>query len=560
MANQEISAENPAIKYALVVDDSPTERLAGRALLEKMGFSVSTAVGGEEALQFLSGHATDLVLCDIAMPDMDGLTLLELTRKHSRPPLFVMSSTHNDAEHIVASLRLGAYGYLTKPLRFERLRDTVAEVMLKYQEEQSLAQQAQERAKQDGLTRLMNKEEFSRNLAERLKNADIIAKPGALLLIKITGLNHINHSYSRAEGDRALQMTADELTQLVRPSDLLARFNGDVFSIYLDDIRPSHVEMKSASIIEKIEDLKIEFNSDAFSLSLALGAACSDTCTDVESLFNRADFALHLARENSRNRIHVYSEADEAHKHELSHQLNTLALVRGILHDHTVYMHYQPIVDLSNGKISHFEALLRMRDENGKPCNTGEVVKTCEVFGLIGRLDRAVIEVCFNDMVRLPSDTGIAINLSGKSIGDPDLLHFIEMRIRELSLDPSKIIFELTETAAFHNLDEVRHFVQRIKNLGCRFALDDFGVGFSSFYYIKELEFDYLKLDGSFIAHLPKNLNDQVFVRAMVEISKVFGLKVIAEWVEDLETATLLQNYGVTFGQGYYFGKPIPLA
>jgi EAL domain-containing protein (putative c-di-GMP-specific phosphodiesterase class I) len=129
-----------------------------------------------------------------------------------------------------------------------------------------------------------------------------------------------------------------------------------------------------------------------------------------------------------------------------------------------------------------------------------------------------------------------------------------------LNIDPSRIIFELTETAAFYNLDEVRHFVSRIKGLGCRFALDDFGVGFSSFYYIKELDFDYLKLDGSFIKNLPKNLNDQVFVRAMVEISRVFDLMVIAEWVEDKETEEMLREFSVSYGQGYYFGKPMPLA
>lgn len=559
MGERRTTEKNPTSKHALVVDDNPAERLAGRALLEKLGFCVTTAAGGEEALRFLSEHSTDLVLCDIAMPDMDGLTLLELVRKQPHPPLFVMSSTHNDAEHIVASLRLGAYGYLTKPLRYDRLRDTVTDVMLKYEEEQAQVQQAQRLARQDGLTNLMNKEEFFRSLPERLQSKTGSIRPGALLLVKITGLNHINHSYGRAEGDKVLRLAANELASLVRPSDLLARLNGDIFSIYLDDITPVQVEEKSVSIIERIESVKMVLAGEAFSLSMALGAACTDTAIEIEHLFNRADFALHLARDNSRNRTHIYSEADEAHKHELSHQLNTLALVRGVLHDHRVHMHYQPIVDLISGKVSHYEALLRMLDENGKPCNTGEVVKTCEVFGLIGRLDRAVVETCLSDMAQLPLGTGIAINLSGKSIGDPDLLHFIELRINALAIDPSRIIFELTETAAFHNLDEVRHFVQRIKSLGCRFALDDFGVGFSSFYYIKELEFDYLKLDGSFIAHLPKNPNDQVFVRAMVEISKVFGLKVIAEWVEDIETAALLQTYGVTFGQGYYFGKPVPL-
>ncbi|HJV50374.1 MAG TPA: EAL domain-containing protein, partial [Noviherbaspirillum sp.] len=180
--------------------------------------------------------------------------------------------------------------------------------------------------------------------------------------------------------------------------------------------------------------------------------------------------------------------------------------------------------------------------------------------GLIGELDRAVVKATLRDVARVPANAGIAINLSGKSIGDPDLLHLIETRIKSLDIDPSRIIFELTETAAFYNLEEVRHFVRRIKSLGCRFALDDFGVGFSSFYYIKELDFDYLKLDGSFIAKLPHSPNDQVFVRAMVEISRVFGMDVIAEWVEDQETADMLHGFGVALGQGYHFGKPALLS
>jgi diguanylate cyclase (GGDEF)-like protein len=381
-----------------------------------------------------------------------------------------------------------------------------------------------------------------------------------VLLVKIHGLNHINHSYDRNAGDSVLQQTAARLSLLVRPSDLLARFSGDIFALYLDEIPHSQVERRAVGITEEIEGIKMVLAGDAVSLAVVVGGACAHAPMGIEDLLNRADFALHLARERSRNRIRIYSAADEVHKRALSDQLNTLALVRAALAEpQQLAMHYQPIIDLVSGQVSHYEALLRLHDETGKPCNTGEAIKTCEVFGLIGRVDRAVVKACLDEVQWLPSGTGVAINLSGKSIGDPELLQFIESSIEALQIDPSRIIFELTETAAFYNLDEVRYFVRRIKGLGCRFALDDFGVGFSSFYYIKELDFDYLKLDGSFIANLPRNPNDQVFVRAMVEISRVFGLKVIAEWVEDRETAEMLRDFGVAYGQGYYFGKAVPL-
>lgn len=548
-------------KSALVVDDSPVERIAGKAMLEKLGFAVFTAASGEEALPVLNARQLDLVLCDISMPGMGGLQLLETSRTQSNPPPFVISTSHDDAEHAVASMQSGAYAYLTKPLRFDALRDTVAEVLAKHRAEQDRAHRADSLARQDTLTSLMNKAEFSRRTTELLRAIADGNRRGAVLMIKLRGLSHINHTHGRSEGNRVLQLAAAALSSLIRPSDLLSRFGGDVFALYLESIAHDQVEERALGIVDGIERINLLLASDSFNLALTVGGACIHAGMEMEDLLNHADFALHLAREHSRNRIHVYSDADEVHKRELSVQLNTLALVRAALdNEYRLTMHYQPIIDLASGTISHHEALLRLLDENGKPCNAGELVKTCEVFGLIGRLDHAVVRTCLNDMARLPAGTGVAINLSGKSIGDPALLQFIESRIAALQIDPSRIIFELTETAAFHNLDEVRHFVQRIKNLGCRFALDDFGVGFSSFYYIKELDFDYLKLDGSFIVNLPRNQNDQVFVRAMVEISRVFGLSVIAEWVEDQETADMLREFGVRYGQGYHFGKPAPLA
>lgn len=557
MENTLAREETQVAKNALVVDDGLVERLLGKAMLEKLGFTVSMAASSEEALDWIGHYPVDLVLCDIAMPGMNGLDLLDVARTRPRAPLFIMSTNYDDAEHALASMRRGAYGYLIKPLRFEHLRQTVTEVMAKYRNDRNTALEAEKLAQQDPLTNLINKGEFLRRLSNRTKVPRAEMGDEALMLVKINGLNHINHSYGRVAGNKVLQFAAITLSGLIRPSDVLARFGGDLFAIYFDGVSQAQVYERAQGVMADVEAAKMVLCGEAFSLNLIIGGACTYPGIEVEELLNHADFALHLAREHSRSRIHVYSGADEIHKHELAHQLNTLALVRAALDDKSrMSMHYQPIIDLTTGATKHYESLLRLVDDDGKVCNTGELVKTCEIFGLIGRLDRAVVEVCLQDATHLPKDTGIAINLSGKSIGDPELLQFIESRIESLNLDPSRIIFELTETAAFYNLGEVRHFVQRIKSLGCRFALDDFGVGFSSFYYIKELDFDYLKLDGSFIVKLTQNPHDQVFVRAMVEISKVFGLTVIAEWVEDSKTADMLRDFGVALGQGYFFGKP----
>lgn len=551
----------PTEKIALVVDDGPVERLAGQAMLEKLGFAVTTVASGEDALDLLDDHAVDLVLCDISMSGMNGLALLDAARRWPQPPLFIMSTSHDDAEHAIASMRKGASAYLIKPLRFDALRAAVHDAMAGRSTQRAVLDSSKSRAPHDALTGLINKTGFAQLLTERLQETSPDASCGALLLIKIVGLNHINHSYGRTEGNKVLQFTAQRLSSLVRANDLLGRVGGDQFAIHFHDLDHGQIHDRTVDLVESIEATRMPLAGEASTLTVVAGGACAYGAMEMEDLHNRADFALHLARDRSRTRIHVYSEADEVHKRALSHQLNTVALVRTILRTSPrLTMHYQPIADLRSGKVLHYEALLRLCDDNGRPCNTGELVKTCEVFGLMSQLDRAVIRTTLSDVAGLPANAGIAINLSGKSIGDPDLLRFIQAEIARLTIDPGRIVFELTETAAFCNLDEVRHFVRSIKDLGCRFALDDFGVGFSSFYYIKELDFDYLKLDGSFVAKLPHSPNDQAFVRAIVEISRVFGLTVIAEWVEDGETAEMLQTFGVSLGQGYYFGRPAPLA
>ena len=224
-------------------------------------------------------------------------------------------------------------------------------------------------------------------------------------------------------------------------------------------------------------------------------------------------------------------------------------------------MHFQPIVHLATGEAHHYEALIRMRDEAGNMLPPDIFIKVAENFGMATQIDSMVVTACIQKLAELEKSgnpCGMAINLSGKSVEDSDLMALIKYQIGIAGVDPTHIIFEITETAAFRNLSKVQQFMREIKKLGCRFALDDFGVGFSSFYYIKQLEIDYLKIDGSFIRNLRENSNDRVFVQAMVQISKVFGMKVIAEWVENTEVLALLHAMGVDYGQGYHFGKPEP--
>lgn len=546
---------------ALVVDDSPIELLMTKILLERLGFSVLAANNGEEALNLIRENSPYIVICDITMPGMSGLELLEATRHLAQPPIFIMATGLNDAEHAVISLQHGAYGYLTKPLKEEALQKALQEAALRRQQEMDTRQEHERLSKTDPLTGLLNKDALLRSMAEQAMTLRQRDRSPALFFINIDGLHYVNSTYGQHEGDRVLKHVAAILRQSVRPTDIVARYGGDVFAIALTGIDPDHVEAKAQVISNNVEQSKIMLSNREHSLTVTIGVALGHAQQVQENLVNNADLALFLAKEKGRNQIYLYREEDESHRREFGALFINFEILKEALKESRFSMHYQPIVHLQEGDPHHYEALIRLRDASGNLLPPDVFIKVAEKFGLATKIDCMVVSACIRKLAELErsgNSSGLAINLSGKSVGNTELLKLIRHEIAETGVDPTRIIFEITETAAFHNLGQVQQFVREAKQLGCRFALDDFGVGFSSFYYIKQLDIDYLKIDGSFIRNLRESANDRVFVQAMVEISRVYGMKVIAEWVENRETLSLLADLGVDYGQGYHFGKPAP--
>ena len=544
----------------LVVDDSQIELMMGKALLIKLGYSVLTASDGKEALRIILESSPDVVISDVDMPGMSGLELLTTASTISPPPIFIMATGLADVEHAVNALERGAYGYLTKPLKEDQLRRALQDATIKHEKAHKANEEREYLAKTDPITGLLNKEAFIGQLnlhLNTLRNNDHL---GALLFINIDGLRYINNTYGHHEGDKVLQHIATVLQKSTRSNDSVARFGGDVFAVALTNISIENIAIKVQAILNNIEQSKFFIAANEHGVTATIGASLSEQEIAVEDLINNADFALMLAKRQGFNHFYLYHKEDESYRHDFSLKLNNLNILKRAIANENFEMHYQPIVSLENGDITHYEALIRMRDDQGNFLAPDIFIKTAEAFGLVNKIDHMVVRACFRKLAELPASlqVSLAINLSGKSVGDPQLLALIASEIAQKKFDPTRVIFEITETAAFFNLELVQHFVREIKKLGCKFALDDFGVGFSSFYYIKKLDIDYLKIDGSFIQKLPENENDQVFVKAMVEISRVFGMKVIAEWVEDEATSIVLKQLGANYGQGYYFGRPAP--
>jgi EAL domain-containing protein (putative c-di-GMP-specific phosphodiesterase class I) len=231
--------------------------------------------------------------------------------------------------------------------------------------------------------------------------------------------------------------------------------------------------------------------------------------------------------------------------------------VREALREDRLLLYIQPIVRLSDSVVQHYEVLLRLRDEAGQVVPPGAFLPSAERFGLMPAIDRQVVRQALA-LLREQPDLRLFVNLSGASLADELLLDEIEARVVAASLAPERLAFEITETVAMDSPTRARHWMRRLRQAGCHFALDDFGIGFSSFAYLQQLPADYVKIDGSFVRDLDSNATNRALVQAITAVAHALGKETIAEWVENESTATILRDLGVEHGQGYLWGRPEP--
>ena len=273
-----------------------------------------------------------------------------------------------------------------------------------------------------------------------------------------------------------------------------------------------------------------------------------------------SDLAMYASKSAGRGRVTVYSPTEGRRARALVRRPWS-DRIRYALENDRFVLHLQPILNLASGEVNHGELLLRMREGEDRLIAPGAFLPTAERHGLIHDVDRWVVRKAISLIADgMHSAEAVGINLSGHTVaGDPDLLAVISDELAQTGADPSKLMFEVTETAAIANMPEASRFAARVTELGCRLALDDFGTGFGSFYYLKHLPVHYLKLDGEFIRNLPRSTVDEHVVGAIVEVSQALGIKTIAESVADDETIKLLQNHGVDYAQGFHVGRPVPV-
>ncbi len=415
-------------------------------------------------------------------------------------------------------------------------------------------------AEHDALTGLINRRRFQEDLEQHIAYAERYGHQGALLFIDLDQFKYINDSFGHQEGDRFLNQVAARLGSSLRDTDLLGRLGGDEFGVLLPKASQDEAVQVAGGLINALSEKEVElFPGNRTHISASVGIALFPRYGNTAGeLLARADTAMYAAKEQGRNRYHVFSEEDRNMARVFA-KIHWEERIRRALANGGFVLHYQPVVELATGRIVHHEALLRMRSGDGGLIGPGAFLDIAERFGLIREIDHWVLQTAIRkqgESIRKGKPVQVAVNISGRHFGHTDVLKVVQKAIEEFDADPRSIIFEVTETAAVENLAEARVFIESLQGLGCRFALDDFGIGFSSFHYLKNLPVDFIKIDGSFVRNMHKDPADAIFVKSITELAHGLGIVTIAEFVEHAEVMQELRKLGVDMGQGYYLGKP----
>jgi diguanylate cyclase (GGDEF)-like protein len=449
------------------------------------------------------------------------------------------------------------------PIR-DRVGNIIGSVMVFHDvsKESRLFRQLSYQASHDALTDLINRREFETRLYTALdKLRGDTESSHALLYLDLDQFKVVNDTFGHTAGDALLKQLADLVYAKIRSTDVMARLSGDEFGILLEGCSEARAMQVAELIRGEVEGYRFEWKNSFTTIRCSIGVVMvTSDSDDVAALMSSADVACYSAKEMGRNKVHMYQDSDASLRHE---EMKWVSRITSAVEDERFELFFQPIVGISEGsdkRNGHYELLLRMRDENGELVGPDQFIPAAERYNLMSTLDRWVIREALSKLA--DRDSGeearytLAINLSGTSLSEDRFLEDVILEFEKQDLPPGAICFEITETAAISNLSRVVHFMQALKALGCKFSLDDFGSGLSSFTYLKNLPVDFLKIDGHFIRNVACDNVDESMVKAIREVGSAMGIETIAERVETKQVLDKLGTLGVGFAQGYYIARP----
>ena len=492
-------------------------------------------------------------LTPIDNPVLDCLKENKVIGHGDKTILTTVGNKHRAISYIVAPMD-NAHG------------DVIGAVMVLHDAEQTrqLSRQLTYQASHDPLTNLYNRRAFEEHLTTALDSAIRDNKYHAICYLDLDQFKIVNDTCGHVAGDALLQQLAELLRSRIRNSDILARLGGDEFGVLLQYCDANHAEKVANDFVKAIGNYRFSWEGRLFETGVSIGlvSITSETQT-VNQILSSADMACYIAKEKGRSQIHIY-QPNDAELNQRRGEMQWVPKIKEALEFDKFVLYQQPIVDISptNTDQLHFEVLLRLLDETNTIVPPMAFIPAAERFQLMPSIDRWVITNTFsflNSNMPCGAQYTCSINLSGQSLSDDKFMNFVDEALSANNISPENICFEITETAAITHLDKAIRFINYLHRLGCKFSLDDFGSGLSSFSYLKDLNVNYLKIDGVFIKDMVTNPVDYAMVKSINEIGQVMDLKIIAEFVENKEIVDQLKILGINYAQGYCIAKPLPI-
>ncbi|MEJ2464617.1 MAG: EAL domain-containing protein [Candidatus Thiodiazotropha sp.] len=434
-------------------------------------------------------------------------------------------------------------------------RSSIRDISLEHYAREELEYQAHH----DALTGLFNRRAFETRLQQALDDLRDGGSGRTLLYIDLDQFKLVNDTCGHSAGDKLLQ----EITAIMQRTinhGFLARLGGDEFGLLLEHEHDG-ARRQATKLIDVINSHQFAYEGHHFRLGASIGmVVITDAQRGIDELLIAADQACYAAKDRGRNRIEVYHDSDDYYRSQRA-QFLSVEEITGALQDDRLLLYHQRVVPLRQGLPSHAEILVRLRDEKGNIMMPGAFIPAAERFNLMPEIDRWVIRNALRRLGddRRDRDTTYAINLSGLSLSREDLAEQVTKQLRDTGVDPQRVCFEITETAAVGSLEKAQAFIRAMHDLGVRVALDDFGAGLSSFAYLRKLDADFLKIDALFVRNLDTDERDLAVVKSIMEVARVHGMQTIAEFVHKREIADILTRIGVDYGQGFALHEPEPL-
>ncbi len=552
-------AEETSDLKLLYVEDDENARVSTLRILKRFFKDIVVGVDGQDGLELCKKGGIDIIITDINMPRLDGISMGKKIREINRDIPILLLSAYNDSDYFMDAIKIGIDSYLLKPIDLEQFLEAMAKAVDRIVLKKELNEYKSHLEEKVQAQTKTIKESYYKDLLTSLPNHaklqeefDKDSVPAHLVLLDIVNFSAINKEYGKLFANNILISTANELSKLLKENMKLYRSDSDCFIITVDLSKKDEVIEFSKELMNYFDSTYIDVAGSDIKINFSIGITKSD-----DNFFDtmvHLDYALDFSKKIGKRHYEYYEEDSKLLKEE-TEMIKWLGRTKQMIHNDGVIPYFQPIVDLKTDKIVKFEILTRGMYE-GEIYTPNYFMDAAMRQGIISSITKSMIAksfVFFKD-----NDYTFSINITLRDLEEDYLYDYVKEKLQEHNIDPSRLSFEILEDISInpnhvHLIDQINSF----KSLGCKISIDDFGIENSNFSRLFAFEADYLKLDGIFIRDIIKSKKNKLITSAIVKLSKLLNIKVVAEYVESKEIYDYLKESELDYAQGYYIGQPL---